>query len=287
MIELKLYIDVLFAVNLIMNLVIMLIVRWIRKQKTSYVRLLLSAAAGAFASCLAAVFMNGPLIISFLIEYAGVGALMTWIAFGVHGKRIFLSNQLCLFICTFILGGAVEAVLGFMGRGYNLRGFYHNVLFNTTTIGVLFIISAILTPIIYYIISLAKENKKTERIIYDVMMYLDDTAVCCKGLMDTGNCLCDPILGWPVIVVDKLLLAEELKKAQIEKPAAFCVIPYHSVGQENGLLYGLRLNRVVISNANEEICTEHVVAALSDHGFANQKEYRALLHEDLLNLRMN
>jgi stage II sporulation protein GA (sporulation sigma-E factor processing peptidase) len=186
---------------------------------------------------------------------------------------------------TFFAGGVMQSLFVNLGAKDYLKTFYDEVITQNITITFLVVISLLLTPFIYYGYHVLRETHQLAFHLYDIVMYFDsEDTISCKGFMDTGNCLKDPIRGWPVIVVDRCLLSEAFMNIQNNKPEAICVIPYVSVGKEHGLLYGIRMEKVMIRNAKEELCTRNVVAALSEHGFLNTKEYRALLHCDLLGL---
>ena len=79
-----------------------------------------------------------------------------------------------------------------------------------------------------------------------------------------------------------MVLAPEVEKRKSIGASQFCVIPYHSIGKEHGLLYGIRVKKIIISNSDNRICMGNIIAVMSEHGFVNKKEYQALLHTDLL-----
>ena len=82
-----------------------------------------------------------------------------------------------------------------------------------------------------------------------------DRHLCLTALRDTGNTLCDPVSGNPVLVVDGEV-AEKLTgltKAQLENPVEHIgalpglrLIPYRAVGTEAGMLLAMRLGSVKI-----------------------------------------
>lgn len=96
--------------------------------------------------------------------------------------------------------------------------------------------------------------------------------VALTALMDTGNTLCDPVSGHEVLVVDaevakKLLgLSMESLKHPLQTLACGSVpglrlIPYHSVGNPNGMMLGIRAEELLV---NGEPC-ERII------GFAPQR----------------
>lgn len=100
------------------------------------------------------------------------------------------------------------------------------------------------------------------------------------ALQDTGNSLCDPVTGSPVLVVDKdtAVLLTGLSPDQLRKPVetmgtipGLRLIPYRSVGTENGLMLGLRLQDVKIGSWKGSRVVAFAPGSLSMAG-----EYQAL-----------
>ena len=100
------------------------------------------------------------------------------------------------------------------------------------------------------------------------------------ALQDTGNSLCDPVTGGPVLVVDKdtAVRLTGLSLEQIRRPVetigtipGLRLIPYRSVGTENGLMLGLRLQEVKIGNWKGSRVVAFAPGSLSMEG-----EYQAL-----------
>lgn len=268
-----------------MNVILLLLTNRIRKQSIHWIRLLLSAMSGALIASLSALMSKIPIEISFLLDYGVTSVLMVSIAFGKKKKREFIQTYITFLLCSFLLGGIVQSLSETFQAGNHLKGFFETVLHSRTKLIVLIVLSAILTPFILYLYQIVKENSGVIGNIYDVKICLwNEKQIVCKGFMDSGNSLKDPVKGWPVIVADQSLLQEEVLYVQKENPTAFCVIPYVSVGKESGILYGIRADSVTITNQQDTTCTKNVVVALSEHGFANRKEYRVLLHNDLLRL---
>ena len=59
-------------------------------------------------------------------------------------------------------------------------------------------------------------------------------------------------------------------------------IPYHSLGNPNGILLGFRPDKVCICNSNSSwISAENVIIAIYQHDLHMEATYHALLHADI------
>lgn len=103
------------------------------------------------------------------------------------------------------------------------------------------------------------------------------------ALLDTGNCLRDPVSGQRVLVVDAqcgktlLGLTKEQLRAPVETLASgripgLRLIPYRAVGQSVGMLLAMRMDNVKIGN--KWVST---VVAFAPEGLGEGNTYRALM----------
>lgn len=123
------------------------------------------------------------------------------------------------------------------------------------------------------------------------------------ALLDSGNRLREPLRGDAVIVVDhsavEHLLPNHLQEvmhrmeqgdlSQISRlltssrlSARFRVIPYSSLGNENGLLVGFRPDHVWVGLDGKRVQLHDVVVGISPHNLDPDGTYQALLHPDLV-----
>lgn len=102
------------------------------------------------------------------------------------------------------------------------------------------------------------------------------------ALKDTGNTLRDPITGEKVLVLglpeaEKLTgltaqqLQQPMKTLQDRPLSGLRLIPYHAVGQEGGLMLGMRIREVTINGR-----TAPIVVAFAPNRLGNT-QYQALL----------
>lgn len=119
-------------------------------------------------------------------------------------------------------------------------------------------------------------------------------------MIDTGNMLKEPITGNPVIVVEKEVLKSIISEEILENAqkiiggdneieledkkiiSKFRVIPFSSIGKQNGLLLGFKPDEINIINNESEKRFKNVVVAIYNKSFSKNKTYRALIGLDII-----
>jgi stage II sporulation protein GA (sporulation sigma-E factor processing peptidase) len=102
------------------------------------------------------------------------------------------------------------------------------------------------------------------------------------ALVNTGNALRDPVTGLPVLVVgpDTAWKLLSLNPSQLCRPVetlatgSCCglrLIPYRAVGQERGLLLGLRVEQLLVDGQKQEM-----IVAFSPQPIGNGGKFQAL-----------
>ena len=121
-------------------------------------------------------------------------------------------------------------------------------------------------------------------------------------MIDTGNLLKDPISGMPVIVVEKRELEELIPKEIIDnlniiltggdkefvEPESreylpkFRVIPFSSLGKQNGLLLGLIADKIIIKLDETEKELEKIIVGIYDKYLTKNGAYTGLVGLDII-----
>lgn len=258
-----LYIDRLFFLNLCMNLFALSLTKVFLGQRTTRLRIVLSAGIGA-AGCIAVLFIPGlPYIVKTLAGFLGIGIVMIWILYPKGNVAFFIKALTSLYGFSFLLGG----VLLFLKKYIKPDGgnFILTMLFPSMVVYV---------SLCFFLKCRRKLQNECE-----VLLFFEEKQVKVKAFVDSGNMLTEPISKKPVSVME----GEVLKRAGIRMPDEKCkVIPYHSVGKQNGILMGYEFPKMMIHKQNTDMELKKVIVAISeDTLFANGK-YQMLLHPGLL-----
>lgn len=261
------YLDVFFAVNFLMDLIVLLIVRKIAGEKKSTRRIVLAAVVGAAYACVILINGTNNGILEGFFTYVIISILLTTIAFGYRGVRDTLEMTLILFVVTFITSGIINTL------------YFRKIISDAEDL----IISAfVIMGIIFALQKFVKRRTDLRAKIVNVTIVKDEVAISIKALIDTGNSLIEPISRKPVAVLTSNH-AKELKKG--DEKGAF-VIPYKSVGMEHGILMGFVADYMEITDKMTEkgeiIKIIRPIIAEYDGRFTDTEEYQMLLHPQMI-----
>lgn len=311
---LEIYIDVIFLINFFMDILLLLIVKKILKYKTGIIRLLSGALIGAAGACLLAVLpvLNG--FIQFLLAYIIICFSMIFAAFGIKSPAAFMKAVILLYITTFFLGGVLNSLYYHSMMGYYFKELIHGRLFQNQNMAYFILSGVVGTAAILIFIRTLKNLRSGELQIYETELSYGEKSIQVIGLLDTGNNLYDPIYGKPVIITEYAALEPLLTRQQrtllhnvmdtleggrgtdradgaeknrimqdnMDQHFNIMMIPYHSIGKKNGMLPAIIMNRVVINNGKEKICTEKVYTAVSRVKLSKQNQYQVILHRGIV-----
>ena len=243
----RIYIDLFFLFNTIMDIIIITSVSILLKRNTTYKRILISSLLGGISSLMLFTSIN-----RLLLELITI-ILMITIAFKYKNIRYFLTNILYTYILSILLGGLIYL-------------FNSKVTLNIYLNYLVIIVLSIEVMTLYI-----KENKKiknTYNNYYKVDIYFKDKEkISLIGFLDTGNNLYDPYKKRPIILVDK----------KYQKEDKFILVPYHTINGE-GLLKCIKPKKVYIEKIGYK--TNLLVAFSSSPSTINGVE--VLLHKDLM-----
>ena len=201
----KIYIDLFFLFNVIMDFMIILGTSIILKRNSNIIRIIISSLIGGFSSIL--LFGN---INKILIEVISIIVMML-ISFGYKGIKYVLRNIFYMYLLSTLIGGIIYL--------FNVK-VSNNIVINYF---IIIVISSLL--LILYI----KENRKIKNIYnnyYKVDIYFKDKSkISVVGFIDTGNNLYDPYRNRPIILLSNKYIRED----------NYILVPYYTMSGE-GLL---------------------------------------------------
>ncbi len=243
----KMYIDLFFIFNVIIDYIIIMSTSILLKRRTSYIRMILSSLIGGISSLVLFTSLN-----KIVIEVVSI-IIMVLISFGYKGIRYLIKNILYMYILSTLLGGIIYL--------FNIK------VSNSMFLTYLIIIVISIEVMILYI----KENKKMRSIYnnyYKVDIYFKDREkLSLIGFVDTGNNLYDPYKKRPVIIIPDKYIKED----------KYILVPYHTVNG-NGLLKCIKPDIIFIDGIGYK---GNVLIGFSD-SFNFGDGVDVILHKDIM-----
>ncbi|RYD05460.1 hypothetical protein N752_08940 [Desulforamulus aquiferis] len=275
------YVDELIFVNLVMNFTVLWLTSRFTGNRLIPARMFTAATVGCIYAL--SLFIPGLGLFGVLYIKLLLGLVMVFIAFKYSGWRKLLKDTLLLMLASFFTAGLA------MGLQYllvsNTGGYSSNWLgqaeYNKWLVLALTIIFSYLMGKWGAMIWL----KRVQQSICEmpVAVYLWGKKALVRGLVDTGNQLIEPLSQHPVIVVEYEVLrsvlpvkiSEAISDPKLsdgslaimslsDTPYAerLRVIPFQSLGRENGLLLGIRPDVVEIWHGTEKLEIRDVVVGI-------------------------
>ena len=290
------YIDVLFVVNLIVNYILLKACCIFSGLRCNNYRVMLGAFIGACYAVL--VFFPDFSVIYSTICKMLISMLIVAASFPFYSIGSYIKALLIFYVVSFGFGGCVLGIFYFSDVGARLGAIYSNgVLYFNLPWTILAVSGAfffVAVKLFSYFSGKVYKSHNLRKKLY--LSYGENTAEV-TALMDTGNSLIDPVTLVPVIIVEYRLLKNifnESIKATLDrigndnitwimsevagKGLSARLIPFSSIGKENGMLLGFIPDRAEIHDDCGVKVLEKCVVALYDRPLSKDRSYGALLN---------
>lgn len=292
------YIDIVLIENIIMNYIILFATSIILKRKIKNIRLLLASLLGAVYSVIA--YMSVLEIYSSIILKIVLSIIIVYIGFNPQNVKQLWKNLLIFYLTSFVFGGAAFALIYIIRPQEILM---KNGLFLGTYPIKTIILGAILSFILIIAVFTIVKTKITKKDMFcKIEIKLNGKIVKAKAMIDTGNMLKEPITNTPVIVVEHTLLYECIpkeilnnleqilggdfkaipEKVKDEYILKLKLIPFSSLGKQNGMLLGIKPEYVNIIEQDKSEKKENIIIGIYNKSLTKRGEYRALIGIEIL-----
>ena len=292
------YLDIVLIENLIMNSIIIYATAIIMKVKIKNLNILLSSIIGAIYSIM--TYISNLKIYSNIFIKIILSIIMVYIAYKPQSLKILLKQILIFYLTSFLFGGVAFALIYVVKPQEILM---RNGLFLGTYPLKTVFLSAIIASVIGIFGFKIVKNKISKKDMYcQIIIKLNNKEIQTTAMVDTGNLLKDPITGNPVIVVESSLLekilplelllnldkiiggefenvTEEIRNTYMNK---LKLIPYASLGKQNGMLIGIKGDDVKIIKEDEIQLKNNVIIGIYNKPLTKRGEYRALIGIELI-----
>ena len=294
--EVYIYADLVFAINLFMDFFIFWIGSRLIKKKIHMLRLFLGALLCATLYC---VIIFTPKLYRYYNFFGSLIILMLGILVAFNPKKLSELIKLILYchISAFAVGGVGMAVFYFTNVS-DFLGSMIGVSINNFSLKLLITSTALVYIFIKIFGEMIKNQLSLKQSFCPVTISLNEEDISVNALIDTGNTLYDPLTGNPVIVAeftkvkkflplniqniyyehldtDMINLVSHLNQEDFSKRLR--MVPFKSLGKENGMLMGFKPDKVTVLQNGKNIEIQSVIIGVYNNALSNDGAYHALL----------
>lgn len=260
------YIDSVFLLNLVMDLYLLTLTAKVLGKTATYTRIFAGSVIGAMGYCIVLCLPGISYMLKVLLGMLPVGALMIKIVCRTKGMKELLRGEGCLFFISFLTGGFI---IFLRGKIPFLKGREDSLAAIAGMGFVSWVIGRKMT---------AALRKRKQDHFCRVRIPGDNGTLEVMALIDTGNGLIEPVSKKPVAILE----ADEWKQLKRwMKPDKYKIIPYHSIGRENGILEGYEIDAVEVQGEAGEKRFDKVIIAVFKGKISQKGSYQMILPPEL------
>lgn len=287
------YIDIIFIENLIINYIILYATGIISKSKIKQTRIIIASLIGATYSIIHYI-VNIQIYSNFILKII-LSAIMIYIAFNTKNFKTLGKKIILFYLVSFVFAGAAIGII-YMVNSQDIT-IQNGVLVGNYTIKTILIGITIAFIIIIIGFNIVKTKISKKDLICNIDLKINDKNIKTKAMIDTGNFLKEPITNIPVVVVEHTLLYDVIPKEilnnmdkilggdlqeipehiQNKYISKLKVIPFSSLGKQNGMLLGIRADKLTLENEDGNKIIDKVIIGIYNKSLTKRGEYRALV----------
>lgn len=253
------YADIYFVQNFLIKLIVLWLVMSVSKKffQVSLYRLVAAAIIGTLFEIIGLLYIGNYMLFLLLAHLIEVPCMVLFLE--RKNKEQLIKNILWGYFFTMIINAVLEAFYNIFGQ----NGHYFILLI--LSCGVVVIGTT-------YFLHWKKQTKG----VYDVELKQGDICVRRKAFYDSGNHLKDPYTQKGVHIISEKLM-KELSITEEKK----VYIPYHSLGNENGLMDVVYLDEILIYGSKETVKQQKIPVGITKEDMFFDKSYEMILNEEV------
>ena len=226
--------------------------------------------------------------------------IMVYIAFKPTSYKHMLKVILIFYMTSFVFGGAALSLIYFIKPEQAIT--QNGIFLGRYPLKIVFLGGLVGFSIIIVAFKIVKTKISPKDIFLEIEIYLGEKNIKTKAMIDTGNMLKEPITNVPVVIIEHSLLYEIIPKQilnnideilvgnfedvpeEIKKQymAKLKFIPFSSIGKTNGMLLGIKAEKIIIKNQENYKTLDKIIIAMYNKSLTKRGEYRALLGINML-----
>lgn len=285
------YVDVVLLENISMNYIILLATSLIGNRKISFLKVLMASFIGGLYSIVNYV-IDISLFANMIFKII-ISIIMIQIAFSNRNFKTFFKQLMLFYLVSLTFGGAAFMLLFFINPSGII--FENGHLVGTYPIKIA-ILGGIVGFTIISIVSNILRKVLTEQIC-EIEIYYQGKNVKIKTFIDSGNLLKEPITQTDVVIVEKESLKVIVDSSFLDDSLNILkgnmisngpdmlknkikIIPFSSLGNENGMLVGFKPDYIKIYGDEIKIIKNVII------GIYNGKLTKTNLYTSLIGLNI-
>lgn len=253
MVKYVVYLDVFWFVNFAADIYIILCVRRWMNYHTKISRCIMAAIIGATAACMRLVYRSESFVVTFLI-YIITAMLMCIVAYGM--SKI-IKNTILLYFTGMILGGISDFI-------YFQAGLKNTML-----------IFALVAVVSHAIICMLDKRKMIADKKCEVDIIKNNKRLTVTAIIDTGNSLREPYKNRPVHILEK---KEAQKLIDDMDNVLKMLIPFRSLGCDDGMIEGIIVDEICINKNNKRIIEYNSVVGIYNGKLSGDGMYTMIIN---------
>ncbi len=287
------YVDVVFLENILLNYIIILATGIISKSKINYFRILISSLIGGIFVITNYVFgisQNTNLFFKLLLS-----VLMILIGFKEHKFKKIVKQFVFFYLVSFTFGG-IAFMLLFLVSPDDIV-FEKNHFTGTYPIKMTLIAGGVGLVIIIIVSNIIRSRMTTKEMLCEIEIFYLGKNKRIKSMIDSGNLLKDPISKSDVIIVEKDSLTNIVSENILKNISTIVkgewldsdnihsyklkVIPFSSLGNDNGILIGFKPDYIKIYG-DTELVRDDVLVGIYDGKLSKNNLFTSLIGLDVI-----
>lgn len=272
--QVDIYVDVLFVVNLLMNYVLLWFTGVFTRSYYKAWRLLLGGAAGALYAV--GIFFVPLAFVYGLLGKVAMSAAMVVIAFGFRYPKRLLRILGVFYACTFTLSGIGFALFYFSDVGYRLGAVLSNgVYYVDIPVYTLLSIAVFAYLVLHAAFFFTRRRQSHGSLIKTLCIVHNGRTAKLRALLDTGNLARDPATGNAVVMAEWDKLRHLFDGKGPEADASFTLIPYDTIAGGGALMAFVPDALYLIEG--KPVPLEGLSVGIVSRTLDKNKEYHAIL----------
>jgi stage II sporulation protein GA (sporulation sigma-E factor processing peptidase) len=299
-IPLYVYAEYLLIENAIINYIILYVTKRFTRTETSKFRLIVASIIGALYTFV--VFFPS---LNFMTKFSvkvSISILIIILAFNPEKFKKFIRLFITFYIVNFVFAGATLAIFYFFDSNvifYNGAFYLKDFPYQLLVLGIIVSFVLVKYAYSYFVLKINKND-----VLINVTINLNNKNANIVALVDTGNSLKEPISQRPVMIVEFLAIKDILPvkiqeiyierkelnldlvskvMSEINNEMQLRLIPFKSIGRENGILLGFKPDEIIINNENiENKSTKEIIVGIYNSKLSGNEKYRGLLNPEIL-----